>query len=306
MSTHEFKPTKYYNTMGPHQPVMHIKDGDSVVTTTIDSHGYDQNLNKVSSSPNPMTGPFYVENAEPGDTLAVTFEYMKPNRDTGFTGNIVAPHLVDPEEVKNLPEMDFLDWNLDMNKGKATPIKPFSSMPNLQFDIEPFLGCFGVAPSRGEWITTESSAEHGGNMDYRGFQTGTTAYFPVFEPGAYFFLGDSHARQGDGEIIATGIETSFEVKFKVRLIKGKTIGWPRGEDEDYIFTIGNVRPLEMAIQHATTEMLQWLNDDYGLDKVAASVLLGHCVEYDVGNVYNSAYTMVCKVPKSALKMVEKK
>src|SRR5690625_3036812 len=85
MSTHEFKPTKYYNTMGPHQPVMHIKDGDSVVTTTIDSHGYDQNLNKVSSSPNPMTGPFYVENAEPGDTLAVTFEYMKPNRDRKST-----------------------------------------------------------------------------------------------------------------------------------------------------------------------------------------------------------------------------
>lgn len=300
MRTHTYKPSHYYNTMGPHEPVLSIKDGDSVVTTTIDSRGKDKDLRVIASPPNPVNGPFFIEGAEPGDTLAVCFDYMKPNRNNGWTGNIVASHLVNAEEVVNLPKRELINWDFDLKEGIARPSKPISGLPDLQLNIEPFLGCFGVAPARGEMISTASSAEHGGNMDYRGFQVGVTAYFPVFEPGALFYLGDAHAKQGDGEMIGTGIETSFDVQFTVRLIKGKRIGWPRGEDENYILTIGNARPLELALQHATTEMLQWLKDDYGLDHVAASVLLGHCVEYDIGNVYNPAYTIACKIPKSML------
>jgi acetamidase/formamidase len=122
----------------------------------------------------------------------------------------------------------------------------------------------------------------------------------VFAPGALVFLGDGHAVQGDGEIVGTGIETSFDVQFTVRLLKQKHIGWPRGENTDYIFTVGNARPLDEAVQHATTEMLDWLEQDYGLDTVAASILLGQCVEYDLGNVFDPAYTMVCKIPKRFL------
>ncbi|MBS4209372.1 acetamidase/formamidase family protein [Bacillus sp. FJAT-50079] len=304
MSIHTFEPSLYYNTMGSHEPVLYIKDGDSVVTSTIDSRGKNKNLRVIASPPNPVTGPFFIEGAEPGDTLAVCFDHMKPNRNSGWTGNIVAPHLVNAEEVVNLPQRELIDWDFDLKKDTAQPSKPISGLSNIQLKIEPFLGCFGVAPARGEMISTASSAEHGGNMDYRGFQAGVTAYFPVFEPGALFYLGDSHARQGDGEIIGTGIETSFEVQFTVHLIKEKRIGWPRGEDENHIFTIGNARPLELALQHATTEMLQWLREDYGLDHVAASVLLGHCVQYDIGNVYNPAYTLVCKLPKDMLGKIE--
>jgi acetamidase/formamidase len=137
-------------------------------------------------------------------------------------------------------------------------------------------------------------------MDYRGFTAGVTVYFPVFAPGALIFVGDGHAVQGDGEIVGTGIETSFDVQFTVHLLKRKRIGWPRGENADYVFTVGNARPLDQAVQHATTEMLAWLEQDYGLDAVAASLLLGQCVEYDVGNVFDPAYTMVCKVPKRFL------
>jgi len=127
------------------------------------------------------------------------------------------------------------------------------------------LGCFGVAPPGGQAISTDTSAEHGGNMDYRGFVTGVTAYFPVFAPGALFHLGDGHAVQGDGEIVGTGIEVSCDVQFTVRLLKGYRIGWPRGENADYIFSVGNARPLDQALQHATTEMVRWLAADYGLD-----------------------------------------
>ena len=164
----------------------------------------------------------------------------------------------------------------------------------------PMLGCFGVAPSDGQAISTATSAEHGGNMDYRGFVSGATVYFPVFVPGALFHLGDGHALQGAGEIVGTGIEISFDVQFTVHLIKGKQIGWPRGENAEYIFTAGNARPLDQALQHATTEMARWLQQDYGLDPESASILLGQAVDYEVGNVFDPAYTMICKLPKRVI------
>jgi acetamidase/formamidase len=142
-------------------------------------------------------------------------------------------------------------------------------------------------------------------MDYRGFVSGVTVYFPVFVPGALFHLGDGHAIQGDGEIVGTGIEISMEVEFTVELQKGKRSGWPRGEDAEYIFTVGNARPLDQAVQHATTEMLRWLRDDYGLDTREASILLGQAVRYDLGNVYDPAYTMVCKMPKRVLELIRR-
>jgi acetamidase/formamidase len=176
-----------------------------------------------------------------------------------------------------------------------------ASLPELTIPLDPMIGCFGVAPRNHQDISTATSAEHGGNMDYRGFREGVTVYFPVFVPGALFHIGDGHAVQGDGELAGTGVETSFEVQFTVQLLKGKTIRWPRGENEDYIFTVGNARPLMQAVQHATTEMLRWLKEDYSLDMAAASLILGQCVEYDVGNVFDPAYTMVCKVNKRWLK-----
>jgi amidase len=140
----------------------------------------------------------------------------------------------------------------------------------------------------------------GGNMDYPGFVAGVTAYFPVFVPGALLHIGDGHATQGDGEIVGTGIEISMDVQFTVRVIKGPRIRWPRGENAEFIFTVGNARPLDQAVQHATTEMLRWLKEGYGLDGTSASLLLGQCVRYDLGNIFDPAYTMVCKVPKAVL------
>jgi acetamidase/formamidase len=145
-----------------------------------------------------------------------------------------------------------------------------------------------------------TSAEHGGNMDYRGFREGVTVYLPVFEPGALFFLGDGHALQGDGEIVGTGIEISLDVQLTVRVLKGKRIAWPRGENATHIFTAGNARPLDQALQHATTEMVRWLQEDDGLDPLGAHTLLGQCVEYEVGNVFDPAYTMICKIAKNLL------
>jgi acetamidase/formamidase len=122
----------------------------------------------------------------------------------------------------------------------------------------------------------------------------------VFEPGALFFLGDGHAVQGDGEISGNGIEISMDVRVTLDLIRGKSIGWPRFENAEFIGTAGNARPLDQAVQHATTEMLRWLQQDYGLDALGASLLLQQTVRYDLGNIFDPAYTMVCKVPKRFL------
>jgi amidase len=299
-TTHHFQPSHYHIAIGSHPPVLQIQDGDSVVTTTVDAIGQDATGAKVTPSGNPQTGPFYVAGAEPGDTLVVHLDRISPNRPIGYSSNIVAPNVVDPSYVRELPEREFIDWRVENERGTATLIKPVTKLGNLTVPLAPMLGCFGVAPPGGQAISTATSAEHGGNMDYPGFVAGVKVYFPVFVPGALLHVGDGHATQGDGEIVGTGIEISMEVQFTVQVIKGKRIRWPRGENADYIFTVGNARPLDQAVQHATTEMLRWLQEDFELDATSASLLLGQCVKYDLGNIFDPAYTMVCKVPKALI------
>ena len=192
------------------------------------------------------------------------------------------------------------DWELDLVQGTATLVKPETKLGRFTLPMRPMLGCFGVAPERGQAISTATSGPYGGNMDYKGFEQGVTVYFPVAVEGALLFVGDGHAIQGDGEIVGTGIEVSMNVAFTVRVQKGRKIQWPRAENATYILTAGNARPLDQALQHATTEMSRWLMSDYGLDKAGAHLLMGQCVEYEIGNVFDPAYTIVCKIKKSLL------
>jgi amidase len=300
MATHHFYPSNYHTAIGSHEPVLRIRDGDTVVTTTVDSMGKDASDQKVTPSGNPQSGPFYVEGAHKGDTLVVHLDRIVPNRAIGYTSTIVAPNVVEPSFVRGLPARELAEWRIDNSSQTATLLTPKTRLGSLEVSLAPMLGCFGVAPAGDQAISTATSAEHGGNMDYRGFGAGVTVYFPVFVPGALFHLGDGHAAQGDGEIVGTGIEVSMEVQFTVRVIKGKSISWPRGQNSEFIFTVGNARPLDQAVQHATTEMLRWLKEDYGLDEISASLLLGQTVEYDLANIFDPAYTMVCKVRKSFL------
>jgi amidase len=301
MATHHFEPSQYHFAIGSHPPVLRISPGDTVVTTTVDAFGNDASDTPVTPRGNPQTGPFYIVGAEPGDTLVVQLDRITPSRAIGYTRSVVAANVVDPSFVGDLPESTMAEWRVDNEQGTATLIQPATKLGSLTIPLAPMLGCFGVAPPRGQAISTATSAEHGGNMDYRGFVAGVTVYFPVFVPGALLHVGDGHATQGDGEIVGTGIEISMDVQFTVQVIKGQLIHWPRGENAEYIFTVGNARPLDQAVQYATTEMLQWLKADYQLDTISASLLLGQCVRYDLGNFFDPAYTMVCKLPKALLK-----
>lgn len=310
MAIHKFEPKVYYTAIGSHPPVLHIADGDTVITTTVDSGGRDASNQQVTEGGNPQTGPFYVEGAEPGDTLVVHFDRLWPNRKMATSATLIAPNVVDPYYVAQMPkewpkEWGRGEWELDLQEGTARLTSPKSKLENLKLKLAPMLGCFGVAPPRGQAISTATSSTHGGNMDYKGFVSGVTVYFPVFVKGALLHVGDGHAIQGDGEIVGTGLEISFDVQFTVKLLKGKRIYWPRAENRDYILTAGNARPLDQALQHATTEMVRWLQEDFNLAALEAHTLLGQCVEYEVGNVFDPAYTMICKLPKRILEEIGK-
>jgi amidase len=304
MAHHKFTPQHYYTTIGWHEPVLSVAPGDSIRTTTVDARGRDQSGEQITERGNPMTGPFYIEGAEPGDALVVHFDKLWPNRDWGWTGLRIAANVLDPGYQSNVEiDADLCRWAVDLEAGTVRLQEPQTRLGDLLLPMAPMVGCFGVAPPGGQAISTATSSTYGGNMDYRGFAEGVTVYLPVSAPGALFHIGDGHAIQGDGEIVGTGVEISFDVTFSVDLIKGADIGWPRGENDTHIFVAGNARPLDQCVQHATTELVRWLEGSYGLDPLSAHQLLGQCVEYDMGNVFDPSYTMVCKVRKDLLERV---
>ncbi len=317
---HTFAPNHYHHTLGSHAPVLTLQPGDRVRTTTVDAAGVDAAGAQVTHGPNPTTGPFAIAGAQPGDTLQVTLHAITPNRPMGWSGTALAANVVEPEAAIYLPrprkggDADGL-WEVDVAANRATLVGPGSDgsadaagtrLAGLTLPLAPMIGCFGVAPAGGEAISTATSGQHGGNMDWRGFTAGVVVRFPVFVPGALFFLGDVHARQGHGEIAGTGIEISADVEFSVELLRDRpqpSPAWPQADDGAFLCTVGNARPLEQALQHATTAMAQLLQVKYGLEARSAQTLMGQVVEYEIANVFNPAFSVVCKMPKAVLALL---
>jgi acetamidase/formamidase len=301
--THHFEPTQFHNTFSfAHPPVLHIKPGDHVITKTIDARGFDSQNNQVGERPNPQTGPFYIEGAEPGDVLVVRFEKIEPNRATGWSSSLLAPYAADPDFLRfeGAHEQTTETWNVDKQKNVARPANSAIQPPNIAVPLRPMLGCVGVAPPNKEAVATSTPDRFGGNMDYNGINAGVTLMLPVFELGALLFVGDGHARQGDGEVLGNAIEISMDVEFSVDLIKNKKIGWPHLENAEYLMVVGSARPLLQALQHATTEMQRWLMSDYGFDERGSSLLMGQALEYDIANVVDPHFSVVAKIRKDLL------
>lgn len=301
--THRFEPTEFYNTYSAaHKPALRIKPGDHVITTTIDAGGADSTGVRRGNGPNPQTGPFYIEGAEPGDTLVVHLVRLETNRATGFSGSLLAPYTADPGFLRSeaLRETKRANWHIDKQKGVAWLDPEDYKGPRIELPLRPMLGCVATAPPNKAAIPTTFPDNFGGNMDYNGMGAGATVMLPVFEPGALFFLGDGHARQGDGEVVGSAIETSLDVEFSVDLIKHRKINWPRLENQDFIMVLGSSRALNEALQHATTDLMRWLMESYGFDERGASALLGQGMEYEIANVVDPEFTVVAKIRKRYL------
>lgn len=302
--THRFVPERFYNTYSAaHPPALRIKPGDRVATKTIDAAGVDWTGKSVASGPNPQTGPFFVEGAEPGDVLVITFEKIDPNRAMAYSGSLLAPYAVDPAAINARVDREAkrLTWTIDKAKNVARLDQADVQPGGIELPLRPMLGCVGVAPARKEAISTATPGAWGGNMDYAWLNAGVKVMLPVNEPGALLFIGDGHARQGEGEVAGTGLETSMDVEFTVDLVKQKRIEWPRMENATHIIVLGSARPLLEAFQHATSELQRWLMADYGYTERGAQTFMGQAAEYEVANVVDPAFTVVAKIPKSLLR-----
>lgn len=311
--THHFTAERWYNTFSfAHPPALRIRPGDRVVTKTLDARGHDENDRKVADRWNPQIGPFYIEGAEPGDTLVVRLEKIRPNRATAWSNQVLDEYAVDPaflrgasRQVTGVPCADPASplcerWVVDLEKGVARTTSRDILPGLIEVPLRPMLGCVGVAPPGKEAVATITPGEFGGNMDYFGMNEGVTVMLPVSEPGALLFLGDGHARQGEGEVVGNALEVSMDVEFSVDLLKGRRIGWPRIETDEAILVLGSARPLLQALQHATTELQAWLMSDYGYDERGASLLMGHALEIEVANIVDPHFTVVAKLRKDLL------
>ena len=272
------------------------------MTKTVDAAGVDWNGKQVATGGNPETGPFYIDGAEPGDMIVITLEKVETNRTTAYSGSLLAPYATTPQAIAARVDREAkrLTWTIDKAKGVARLDQADVQPGGIELPLRPMLGCIAVAPARKEAISTATPGAWGGNMDYTWMGAGAKLMLPVNEPGALLFLGDGHARMGEGEMVGTGLETSMDVEFTVDLVKKKAIGWPRLETDTHVMVLGSARPLLEAFQHATTELQKWLVADYGMTERGAQILMGQAAEYEIANVVDPSFTVVAKIRKSML------
>jgi acetamidase/formamidase len=297
-------PKTFYNSFHHrHAVLQRIKSGDIVVTRTIDASGRDESGRLVGESPNPLTGAFYVEGAEPGDSIAVTFRRIRMNRNWGYSNYRLGLFSLTADSIETLyphrykegvvlpGRSNAVPWDLDPQKGTVRLREPVSSAHKMEFPARPMLGCVGVAAPADFGPNSGISGPYGGNMDYNRVIEGATVLLPVYHPGALLFVGDGHALQADGEPIGTGVETSMDVEFTVELRKGVRLSNPRLINSDWIISIGSqpefASPLDRALQIATSDMVSWLTKEYGMEPWAAHLLIGYQGEYDVITVAGS-------------------
>ncbi|HEX2686164.1 MAG TPA: acetamidase/formamidase family protein [Kofleriaceae bacterium] len=291
---------------GVAKPVATVKPGDIIDTKTFDCFGNviqkpGDTLAKVKGD-NPLTGPFYIEGAEPGDTLAVKILELAVDGNQGV--GALAPgfgalnttnytpmlHAPVPEKIWFYP--------IDRARNEAT-FTALDSKFSVRIPLHPFLGCLGVAPaleSRGSVVP----AEHGGNMDAPEASAGNTVYFPVTVRGALLYLGDGHAQMGDGEIAGTAIEVPMHARLQVNVVKRQKIAWPRFDNSHEIMALGAYRPLDDALRIAFTELIGWIHTETELSELDAYQLLSQVAKVHVTEMVDPNYVVIASVDKKYL------
>lgn len=251
---------------------------------------------------NPQTGPFFVAGANPGDTLVVHIRRLKLNRDYADSLDTIVARALGSALVPAAGELGKpVRWKLDRAAGRASPIGATGALSKFSVPVRPMLGGLAVAP--GFWfppIGTGDTGRYGGNMDFPEIIEGNTVYFAVQQPGALLYLGDAHALQGDGETSQYGLETSMDVTFSVDVIKGKAINTPRVESPAQIMVLGQAGSLDEALKAASTGLVQWLQQDYGLTLSQAGQVLGSSVRYNVPNLAGRSVGVAARLDKTIL------
>jgi len=270
--------------------------------------GVDDLVSRVIEFPfvNPQTGPFLVAGAEPGDTLALHFISITPSRDWGASSTIplfgsLTPTARTAMLSEPLPERIWM-YEIDVSRG-AVIFNAQGGEHSVDLPLDPMLGTVGVAPAAFEARSSLVPDMFGGNIDTPEMRAGVTCYLGVNVEGALFSLGDGHARQGEGETCGVAIEVAMDTVVLVDLIKSRATPWPRLESDDYLMSIGSSRPLEDAFRIAHTDLIGWLQQDFGFDPLDAYQLVTQAAETPIANVVDPNDSVVAKIRKSYLPSV---
>ena len=291
---------------GPNvKPIASVSAGETVEIEAYDCFGDsvrpERDWKKVLESgqeifENPVTGPIYVEGAEPGDTLAVDIVNIEVGK-RGVTA-LVPGFGVLEGWFSQVPPLSTFSGIKD---GVVT--FPVSGSKSIKMPVRLMIGTIGVAPAT-ETIATVTPSRHGGNLDTPEITVGNRLYLPVSVKGALFALGDVHATQGHGEVCGTGVEVSALVTVKLSVLKGKKIEWPRIESPDEIMTVCSARPLEDATRLAVRELVRWLVADFGLEEYDAYMLVSVAGDVEISQIVDPMYTVVAKMRKQLLSQLK--
>jgi len=294
-------------TFGGAEPKHRIVSGTRIVSWTEDC--FDGAVKTAADLPskvmapghdNPQTGPFYIEGAEPGDTIAVHILKLHPARDyavSSFSPGFGA--LVGTDRTAMLgPDMPETTWRYDLGVTYSTATTTTrDGKHKWDVAVEPFLGCLGVAPAMKEVRSTIVPGPFGGNMDCPDVRVGNTVFLGVNVPGALLSFGDGHYAMGQGEIMGAAVEGALNVEVYVELIKKRATPVPRIENMDEIMFVGSGRPLEDAARVAFKAMVGWVRDTHGMTEVDAYQYVSQTSRAPIIQLVDPEYTVIVKLRK---------
>jgi len=297
-------------TFGGVAPRQRIVSGTRIVTWTEDCFdglikGPGDLISKVlvPGHDNPQTGPFFVEDAQPGDTLAVKILKLKPARSyaiSAFSPGFGA--LVGNDQTAMLgTELPEATWRYEVDaKRNVASTLSGDGKHVWEVPLSPFLGCLGVAPAGGEVRSTVVPGPFGGNMDCPEVCAGNTVYLGVNVAGGLISFGDGHYAMGDGEIIGGAIEGAMNVDLVVTLIKGVATPIPRIENDTEVMFVGSGRPLEDAARVAFKAMIRWVCTLSGLSEVDAYQFVSQNAKAPIVQLVDPEYTVLVRLDKRRL------
>ncbi|GIW81276.1 MAG: acetamidase [Gemmatales bacterium] len=287
------------------EPLLHVQCGEVFEVETYDaSTGYFKSaedkaipakrpgFDRVPPLANPIAGPILVEGAEKGDVLVVDIEQITVD---DYSWIAIGPGRGPLGRSTRWPELssEYTTKILRHSPGPSgtTTDGTVHFSERISWPVTPFIGTLGVAPDREVTTSIDGQGEWGGNLDIRDVAPGNRIFLPIFHSGARFYLGDVHASQGDTEFSGTAAETKATVRLKLDVIKNKRIPWMRIEKPTSIVSVFCASPLDLAVETATINLMDWLITEYGFSPTDAYCLVSTCPDFRV-NVYQ-----MCKIAK---------
>lgn len=301
------------------EPLLRVKCGERFTVETYDAGtGYFRTVedkdvpgrrpgfDRTPPLANPIAGPIWLEGAEPGDTLVITIDDIVVE---DYSWIAIGPKRGPLGESTRWPELsreyETRIFRHTVGSSGTTRDGTLQFNERISWPIVPFIGTLGVAPDREIATSLDGQGPWGGNLDIRDVAPGNRTYLPIFHPGARFYLGDVHASQGDTEFSSTAAETQATVRLHLDVIKGKRIPWMRIEKPASVVSVYAYRPLEVAVETATVNLMDWLITEHRFTPADAYCFVSTCPDFRI-NVYqmcrlgNLNYVAGAEIPKRYL------